>query len=111
MGHVVKLQYAPRTAAAETDTPDVLVPALTRLRACGEDSIGILQLTDELPDIVLPFLTWAASRRSDIPARAIKILMKCAGEPMLQRALGLHRLRQLKARYRGWEDPSGLRGL
>ena len=111
MGNVVKLQYAPRTAAAEIDTPDVLVPALTRLRACGSDSIAVLQLTDELPDFVLPFLAWAASRRSDIAPRAIKILMKCAGELMLERALGRGRLRQLKTRFHGWEDPSGLRGL
>lgn len=99
MGNVIPLQRAPRTAAAEIDTPDVLVPALARLRACGSDAIDILRLTDELPDIVLPYLTWAASRRPDIPARAVQILVKCCGEQLLARALGLHRLRQLKARY------------
>jgi len=48
---------------------------------------------------VLPFLAWAALRRQDIPARAIRVVMKCCGEPMVERALGHHRLRQLKQRY------------
>ena len=105
MGSVVKLQFAPRTAAAEIETPDVLVPALARLRACGSDAIDVLRLVDELPDIVLPHITWAASRRSDIPARAIQVLMKCCGDMGLERSLGRHRLRQLKARYGHISEP------
>ncbi len=35
MSSVVKLQFAPRTAAVETDTPDVLAHALAKLRKCG----------------------------------------------------------------------------
>ncbi|MGY3514176.1 hypothetical protein [Bradyrhizobium lupini] len=96
---VVKLQFSPRTAAVETDTPDVLAHALAKLRNCGDDAINVLRLTDELPDIVLPYLAWAASRRSDIPTRVVRILMKCCGETFMERALGLHRLRALKARY------------
>lgn len=99
MGNVIQLQRAPRTAAAEIETPDVLVPALARLRACGSDAINVLQLVDELPDMVLPHLTWAASRRSDISSRAMQILVKCAGDLFLERCLGRYRLRQLKARY------------
>lgn len=99
MSSVVKLQFAPRTAAVEADTPDVLAHALAKLRQCGGDAINVLRLMDELPEVVLPFLAWAASRRQDIPARAIRVVMKCCGEPMLERALGLQRLRQLKQRY------------
>jgi len=99
MGSVVKLQFAPRTAATEGETPDVLVPALARLRACGSDSIDVLRLADELPDIVLPHLAWAASRRRDIPPVAVRVLMKCCGDLFLERCLGGQRLRQLKARY------------
>lgn len=96
---VVKLQFSPRTAAVETDTPDVLAHALAKLRQCGGDAINVLRLTDELPEIVLPYLAWAASRRQDVPARSVLIVMKCCGELMLERALGRHRLRMLKARY------------
>jgi hypothetical protein len=98
MGNVVKLQFAPRTAAAEPDIPDVLVPALLKLQRCS-DMIDVLRLVDELPDIVLPHLTWAASRRSCVPERFVKVLVKCCGELHLERCLGRHRLRQLKARF------------
>jgi hypothetical protein len=77
----------------------IRVWSTTTVRACGSDAINVLRLTDELPDIVLPYLTWAASRRPDIPARAVRILMKCCGDLFLERCLGTHRLRQLKARY------------
>jgi hypothetical protein len=98
MSNVVKLQFAPRTAAAEFDTPDVLVPALARLQRC-KDSIDVLRLSDELPDIVLPHLIWAASRKAGTQPRFVQILMKCCGELHLERCLGRHRLRQLKARF------------
>jgi hypothetical protein len=91
-------------------TPDILVPALSALRRC-KDSIDILTLVDSLPEIILPHLTWAASRRTDVQPRFVKILMKCSGEAFLERVLGRERLRQLKLRFAGWEDPSGLRGL
>lgn len=96
---VGKLQFSPRTAAIEADTPDVLAHALAKLRQCGDDAINVLRLTDELPEIVLPYLAWAASRRQDIPARSVRIVMKCCGELLLERALGRHRLRQLKTRF------------
>jgi len=99
MGNVVRLQSAPRTATTEGETPDVLVPALARLRACGSDPIDVLRLADELPDMVLPCLTWAASRRRDIPPTAVRVLIKCCGDLFLERCLGRKRLRQLKARY------------
>ncbi|MGY3618410.1 hypothetical protein ACVJGD_004606 [Bradyrhizobium sp. USDA 10063] len=109
MNVVDRIHGKPRGAPIETDTPDVLVYALARLRKC-KDAIDVLRLTDELPDVILPYLTWAASRRQDIPARVVRILMKCCGELFLERALGLYRLRVLKSRYPGWQDPSGLRG-
>jgi hypothetical protein len=110
MSNVVRLHCKPRTAAVEADTPDVLVPALSALRRC-KDSIDLLQMVDELPEIILPHLTWAASRRTDVQPRFVKILMKCSGETFLERVLGRTRLGQLKLRFAGWEDPSGLRAL
>lgn len=95
---VVKLQFPPRTAPSEPDIPDVLVPALAALRDCST-SLDILQLMDTLPDRLLPHLAWAASRRRHIPSRNIQVLIKCCGDLMLERALGRHRLRMLKARY------------
>ncbi|MDA9523056.1 hypothetical protein XI06_22940 [Bradyrhizobium sp. CCBAU 11434] len=95
---VVKLQFSPRTAPSEADVPDVLVPALAALRDCST-SLDILQLIDMLPDRLLPYLAWAASRRRYIPHRNIQVLIKCCGDVMLERALGRHRLRQLKTRY------------
>lgn len=79
--------------------PDVLAPAIARLRSYGGDSIDVLQLVDELPDIVLPHLAWAASRRRDIAPVAVRVLIKCCGDLFLERCLGRQRLRQLKARY------------
>ncbi|MEE4417428.1 hypothetical protein [Klebsiella pneumoniae] len=98
MSNVIKLQFAPRTAAVETDMPDVLVTGLAKLRAC-KDAIDVLRLTDALPDVLLPHLAWAASRRQDVPARHVQVLVKCCGEPMLERALGRAHLRQLKLRF------------
>ncbi|MDA9545092.1 hypothetical protein ACM43_11625 [Bradyrhizobium sp. CCBAU 45321] len=92
---VAKLQFAPRTAPLETDCPDVLAHALAKLGRCDQRPAS----DEELPKIVLPFLAWAALRRQDLPARAIRVVMKCCGEPMVERALGIHRLRQLKQRY------------
>jgi hypothetical protein len=56
-----------------------------RRAASGTDAINVLQLIDELPDMVLPYLTRAASRRSDIPARAVRNLMRCWGDLFLER--------------------------
>lgn len=95
---VVKLQFPPRGPAVEIDTPDVIVPALAKLSRC-KDSIDVLQLTDELPDIVLPYLAWAASRKLDVPARHVRIVLKCCGDSYLERCLGTKRYRQLKQRY------------
>lgn len=110
MSNIVKLQFSPRSAAVEVETPDILVPALAKLSIC-RDAIDVLRLTDELPDVLLPHLTWAASRKQYVPARVVRVLMKCCGELMLSRALGQHRLRQLKTRFPHSDDPSGLRML
>lgn len=110
MHAVDRIHSRPRGAPIEVDTPDILAYALSRLRKCGDDSIRILMLTDELPDFLLPHLTWAASRRADTPARTVRLLMKACGELMLEKALGMHRWRMLKRRFPGLEDPSGLRG-
>ncbi|MGY3487830.1 hypothetical protein ACVW1C_005713 [Bradyrhizobium sp. USDA 4011] len=59
----------------------------------------MLRLTDALPDVLLPHLAWAASRRQDVPARHVQVLVKCCGEPVLERALGRARLKQLKLRF------------
>lgn len=107
MSNVIKLQFAPRTAPVESDMPDVLVAALSKLRQC-RDSIDVLRLTDELPDMILPHLAWAASRRPDIPPRFVRALVKCCGDLFLERCLGRHRLRQLKMRYSDREVLSGL---
>ena|ERR1700733_2800606 len=103
--HVI--QFAPRTGSVETDTPDVLVPALARLQRC-KDRIDIYRICEELPDQVLPHLAWAASRRQTTPSFAVRTLMKCCGDLFLERSLGSHRLRQLKTRYPATEVLSGL---
>ena len=41
------------TAPVESNTPDVLVAALSKLRQC-RDSIGVLRLTDEPPEMIFP---------------------------------------------------------
>ncbi|MEK9282823.1 hypothetical protein MTR72_24865 [Bradyrhizobium sp. ISRA442] len=98
MSNVIKLQFAPRSAAVDTEMPDVLALALAKLKVC-RDAIDVLQLTEALPDKLLPYLAWAASRRQDVPARYVKVLVKCCGELLLERALGRARLRQLKQRF------------
>ena len=99
MSNVVRLHSRPLAGAVEQDVPDVLVPALAKLRAC-RDSIDVLVfLEQELPDALLAALTWHASRIRDIPSRHMKVLVKCAGDQMLTRALGRARARQLKTRF------------
>lgn len=92
-----KIHYAPRTAAVETDLPDILVPALAALRSCI-DSIGTLVLIDSLPDILLPGLASMAARRPNMPDVAVKTLVRYCGPLFLERCLGKQRASEL-ARY------------
>ncbi|WP_225145768.1 MULTISPECIES: hypothetical protein, partial [unclassified Bradyrhizobium] len=62
-------------------------PTLTSFHPTPPGSSSLLQVSINSEEV------------QDIPARAIRVVMKCCGEPMLERALGLQRLRQLKRRY------------
>lgn len=94
-----RIHYTPRTAAIESDLPDILVPALNSLRAC-RDSIDTLILIDSLPDILLPGLVSMAARRPNIPHIATKTLVNYCGPLFLERCLGKLRANELLVRYR-----------
>jgi hypothetical protein len=74
MNNVVSLHSKPRTGAVEVDMPDVLISALYRLREC-RDSLAVLVLADQLPEMILPALTWAASRKPFIPRVTVHTLV------------------------------------
>lgn len=95
---IERVQYAPRSGATFEASTDVLIPALMKLKAC-RDKMDVLILTDQLPDIILPALTWVASRKTYIPHFAVETLVKCCGPLFLERCLGKARSRELLRRY------------
>jgi hypothetical protein len=102
-----RIHYAPRSAATYEAPLDILIPALMKLREC-DDSLKTLVLLDSLPDIILPALAWAASRKHYIPRVAVQTLVKGCGPLFLERCLGKARARELMARYAEGEVLSGL---
>lgn len=102
-----RIHYAPRSGATYEAPIDVLIPALMKLRKC-DDSLKTLVLLDSLPDILLPALAWAASRKQYIPRVAVKTLVKGCGPEFLERCLGKMRARELTERYAEAEVLSGL---
>jgi hypothetical protein len=98
MQGVPRIHYTPREGASYEAPLDVLIPALMRLRECN-DSLKTLVLLDSLPDLILPALAFAASRKAYIPAIAVKTTIKYCGPAFLERALGKSQARNLQARY------------
>src|ERR1700730_11539392 len=98
MQRLERIHYAPRSGATYEAPLDILIPALMKLREC-EDSLKTLVLLDSLPDIILPALAWAASRKQYIPRIALKTLVKGCGPEFLERCLGKTRARELMTRY------------
>ncbi len=93
-----RIHYQPREAATYEAPLDILVPALMKLRKCT-DSFKALVLLDSLPDLILPGLAYAASKKQYIPAVAVQTLVKACGPDFLKRTLGAARARSLQARY------------
>lgn len=89
---------SPRSGATFEASTDVLIPALMKLGDC-RDKMDVLILTDQLPDIILPALTWMASRKTYIPHFAVGTLVKCCGPQFLGRCLDRSRSRELLRRY------------
>lgn len=107
MMHDRRLHYSPRTGSLETDTPDILIPALSGLRPC-RDSIDTLVYIESLPDLLLPALAWEASRKPFIPRVATHTLVKYCGALCLRQRLGARKAAQLLARYPLRETASSL---
>lgn len=103
-----RIHYAPHSGATFEAPLDILIPALMKLRQC-DDSLQTLILMDSLPDIILPALAWAASRKQYIPRVAVKTLVKGCGPLFLERCLGSTRTRDLMMRY--LSDGETLSGL
>lgn len=93
-----RIQYAPRQGVTFEPSLDIMAPALAKLRDC-RDSMDALVLIDSLPDIILPGLTWIASRKTHVPAVAVETLVKYCGPDFLKRCLGRDRSRELLRRY------------
>lgn len=94
-----RLHYTPRTAPQEVDAPDLLVPALERLRVC-KGSIDALILADQLPESLLPSLAWHASaRRALFEPSAIRAIVKYCGKDFLRRTIGTRKTIQLWGRH------------
>jgi hypothetical protein len=95
---VERIQYAPRQGATYEPPLDILAPALAKLREC-QTSIDALVLIDSLPDMILPGLAYAASRRQHIPRDAVQAVVTYCGPLFLERCLGRSRSRELLKRY------------
>jgi hypothetical protein len=103
-----RIQYAPRQGATYSPNLDVLIPAMMKLRKC-EDSLSTLILIEqELPDLLLPDLAYAASQKRFIPHVAVKTVVKYCGPLFLERRLGKDRARELMSRYADTRALSGL---
>ncbi len=87
--------------------PDVLVPALAKLRGCRND-LDTLVALQTFPRAILPALAWAASRKTFIPGVAVETLVRHCGLDFLARGIGAERARALLARYAKREALSGL---
>jgi hypothetical protein len=98
MQGIDRVHYRPRHGATYEAPLDVLIPALMKLRECN-DSLKALVLLDSLPEILLPALAYAASRKTYIPAIAVKTTIKYCGPAFLERALGKSQARNLQTRY------------
>jgi|APCry1669190731_1035312.scaffolds.fasta_scaffold34239_2 hypothetical protein len=94
----MRLHYTPRTAPQETETPDILVPALARLRTC-RTAFDAVVLADALPELLLPALAWEASRKGMAPPAVTTALVKYCGKRFLERCLGIRRAMQLWGRH------------
>jgi hypothetical protein len=93
-----RIHYQPRQGATYEAPLDILIPALMKLRECN-DSLKALVLVDSLPDLILPALAYAASRKAYIPKVAVQTVVKFCGPDFLARTLGRERARSLQARY------------
>lgn len=102
-----RIQYAPRQGATYEPSLDILVPALAKLREC-QTSIDALVLIDSLPDMILPGLAYAASRRQHIPRDAVQAVVTYCGDRFLERCLGRRCSRELLKRYPKRAALSGL---
>ncbi|MGY4623859.1 hypothetical protein ACVWY3_001615 [Bradyrhizobium sp. USDA 4486] len=102
-----RVQYAPRQGATYEPSLDILVPALAKLREC-EDSLSALILLDSLPEMILPGLAYAASRRQYIPHAAVQAVVTYCGPLFLEHCLGKKRSRELLRRYPKRAALSGL---
>jgi hypothetical protein len=107
MQGIDRVHYRPREGATYEAPLDILIPALMRLREC-DDSLKALVLLDSLPDIILPALAFAASRKTYIPPVAVRTAVKYCGPDFLARTLGEARARSLQTRYAEREWLSGL---
>ncbi|OAF14125.1 hypothetical protein AXW67_00580 [Bradyrhizobium neotropicale] len=103
----MRIQYAPRQGSTYEPSLDILVPALVKLRDC-QNSIDALVLIDSLPDMILPGLAWAASRKTFIPSFAVQAVVTYCGPLFLERCLGKKPARELLTRYPKRAACSGL---
>lgn len=94
----LQMHRTPRTAALNEEPPDILIPAMGKLRECGT-AFDTLMLIDALPDAFLPALAWFASRKREIPRAAVAALVKACGFAHLERCLGRAKTRELIAAF------------
>lgn len=94
----LQIHRAPRTGALNEEPPDILVPAMGKLREC-DTGFDTLMLIEALPDALLPALAWFASRKRDMPRAAVTALVKACGFGHLERGLGRVKTRELMAAF------------
>jgi hypothetical protein len=107
--NVIPIHGRPRTAAQYEEPPDALVPALTWLRQCRDAwDVLVLLNADKIPDNILPWVAWAASRKPYIKHDVTQGVVTWCGPDFLERCLGKRRARELLRRYPKRAALSGL---
>jgi hypothetical protein len=88
----------PRTAAAQQDVPLSVVPALAALARCAS-SIDAMSIFLEIPDELLPAVTYYAAGRTQMNHSVMRSLIQLSGVARLNAAFGARVTKNLVTRF------------
>src|ERR1035437_7051022 len=88
----------PRTGPILDDAPLAVVPAIAALARC-KNGIDAMKIYLEIPNELLPQVTWYSAQRGHVKPSIIRDLIKMTGRHRLIDALGSKQARNLFARF------------
>jgi hypothetical protein len=88
----------PRSGAIDADVPLSVVPALAALARChsGVDAMSTFM---QIPDVLLPMVTYHAACRSQIKPSVMRSLIQLTGQRRLNANLGAKVTKNIIARF------------